>query len=156
MSSVPEGRAANQPPSVTTFTPPIGAPFPAAWLRMTVTGSPASCVQSNLLWRERRQALLLRRSRGRFDAVGDRLAQLARQLGVDLTRIASRTRGDFRGEQRCDDAVLVGGPHRAVAAEERRARALFATESERAVAEPVDEPLEPDRDLEQRAAELCD
>jgi hypothetical protein len=44
MFSVPEGRAANQPFSATTFRPPIGAPFPGARVSLAVTGSPASVV----------------------------------------------------------------------------------------------------------------
>jgi hypothetical protein len=31
MSSVPEGRAANQPLAVLTLMPPMGAPLPGAW-----------------------------------------------------------------------------------------------------------------------------
>jgi hypothetical protein len=41
---VPEGRAANQPPSVTTFSPPIAAPLPGASVSRWVIGSPASSV----------------------------------------------------------------------------------------------------------------
>ena len=50
----------------------------------------------------------------------------------------------------CGDAVLVGGPDRAVAAQERGARALFAAEAERAVEQAGGEPLEADGHLEHR------
>ena len=43
MFSVPEGRAANQPLAVTTFSPPIGALFPGARVSLAVIGSPARC-----------------------------------------------------------------------------------------------------------------
>ena len=39
---MPDGRAANQPPSVTTFSPPIGAPLPGASVSRAMIGSPAS------------------------------------------------------------------------------------------------------------------
>jgi len=39
---VPDGRAANQPDSVTTFSPPIGAPLPGAVVSTSVIFSPAS------------------------------------------------------------------------------------------------------------------
>jgi hypothetical protein len=42
MSSVPEGRAANQPLAATTFRPPIGASLPGAFVSLATIGSPAS------------------------------------------------------------------------------------------------------------------
>ncbi len=44
MSSVPLGRAANQPLFATTFTPPIGASLPGAFVSTASIGSPASSV----------------------------------------------------------------------------------------------------------------
>ena len=41
---MPDGRAANQPLSVTTFRPPIAAPLPGASVSRCVIGSPASSV----------------------------------------------------------------------------------------------------------------
>ena len=61
---------------------------------------------------------------------------------------------DLAGEQGQQDAVLVGGPRRAVLAQERRAGRLLAAEADRAVEQPGHEPLEADRHLEQPAAEL--
>ncbi|KAF5046487.1 hypothetical protein DSECCO2_470260 [anaerobic digester metagenome] len=45
MSSVPEGRAANQPFCVTTLRPPMAAPLPGAWVILARMGSPASCAE---------------------------------------------------------------------------------------------------------------
>ena len=44
MFSVPDGRAANQPLSATTFKPPIGALLPGATVNLLRMGSPARCV----------------------------------------------------------------------------------------------------------------
>ena len=41
MFSVPEGRAANQPVAVSTFSPPMAAPLPGARVSFAVIGSPA-------------------------------------------------------------------------------------------------------------------
>jgi len=38
---VPEGLAANQPPALTTFSPPTGSPFPGARVSFATIGSPA-------------------------------------------------------------------------------------------------------------------
>ena len=54
-----------------------------------------------------------------------------------------------------DDAVLVGGPHRAVALQEGSAGALLAGKTEGAVAEALDEPFEADRRLDQLAVQLA-
>src|SRR5271165_1683884 len=45
MSSVPDGRAANQPLAVITFKPPIGAPLPGAWVRMASIFSPGVIIE---------------------------------------------------------------------------------------------------------------
>src|SRR6266478_9793388 len=42
MSSVPDGRAANQPLAANTLSPPIGAPLPGARVSLSVIGSPPS------------------------------------------------------------------------------------------------------------------
>jgi hypothetical protein len=41
-SSVPEGRTANQPLRAQTFSPPMSAPLPGAFVSFAVIGSPAS------------------------------------------------------------------------------------------------------------------
>ena len=50
-------------------------------------------------------------------------------------------------------AVLVGGPDRAVTAQERRPGAFLATETDCAAEQSVHEPLEADRDLQELASE---
>jgi len=42
MSSVPDGRTANQPFLAATFKPPMGALLPGALVSLVVIGSPAS------------------------------------------------------------------------------------------------------------------
>ncbi len=81
-------------------------------------------------------------------------AQLVRQEPVQIGRGASGARRHLEREQIQDDAILVGRPHRAIASQERRARALLAAKPERAVHQTVHEPLEPDRHFDQRAADL--
>src|SRR5438874_2063445 len=56
------------------------------------------------------------------------------------------------GRPRRDDAVLVGGPDRAVAPQKRGPRALLSTETQRSREQAVDEPLESHRDLVQLPA----
>ena len=69
--------------------------------------------------------------RGRsVDALVGGLAELARQVAVEIARIAAGHGGHLGRQQREDDAVLVGRPDRAVAAQERGARALLSAESE--------------------------
>src|ERR1700722_6290094 len=72
------------------------------------------------------------------------MAVLVFDLGVMLARVFAGAGGDFAGEQVHDWAVLVGGPDGSVAAEKRRAGGFFADETERAVEEASDKPLEPD------------
>ena len=61
--------------------------------------------------------------------------------------------GHLGGEEAGDEAVLVGGPDGAVAAEEGGAGGLFADEAEGAVDEAVDEPLEAYGDFHHGAVE---
>ena len=68
MFSVPEGRAANQPLSVTTFSPPIGAPLPGAEVSLAVIGSPARVSVADRFGRQLLQPRLLLRRRRRIDA----------------------------------------------------------------------------------------
>src|SRR5258708_3338261 len=71
--------------------------------------------------------LLLRRRAG-VDPLIERWAEVPRQTGIDLARIATSLGGDLGCEKAQDDTVLVGGPHRAVAAQERRTRAFLSGE----------------------------
>ena len=59
-----------------------------------------------------------------------------------LARVLAGARGDLGGEQREDEPILVGGPHRSIPAQEARAGALFAAEADRAVEQARREPLE--------------
>jgi hypothetical protein len=155
MFSVPDGRAANQPLAVDTFSPPMAASLPGALVSLAVIGSPASVDAA--------------------DRSGDSLPSFAFCSGVAGRRCACstarRTRprvpvvlagvlagdgGDLGGEQVHDQAVLVGRPHGAVAAQEARAGAFLAAEAERAVEQPGGEPLEADRHFAQPPAEAGD
>ncbi len=72
---------------------------------------------------------------------------------VVLTGVLPGHSRDLGGEQAGDQTVLVGGPDPAVAAQERRARALLPAESEGGVDQPVHEPLETDRNLDDLTSE---
>jgi hypothetical protein len=76
------------------------------------------------------------------------------QLGVQLGGGPARHGLDLRGQQREQETVLVRRPDRAVVAEERRPGRLLPAEADRAVQQAGDEPLEPDRHLDQPAAEV--
>ena len=89
----------------------------------------------------------------RVDAPVDGRAEALGQLLVGGAGVAAGLGRDLRREQREQDAVLVGRPRRAVAAQEAGSGALLAAEADRAVDEPLDEPLEADRHLDQAAAE---
>src|SRR5688500_7241133 len=80
---------------------------------------------------------------------------LLRELGVKLAGIFPGSRDHLRGQKSHDDAVLVGGPDRSIAAQKRRAGALLSAESERAGEQAVDEPLEANGDFVEPPAEVC-
>ena len=150
---MPDGRAANQPSAVVTFSPPSGAPLPGAVVSFGGDRLAGQLGGGDLLRGQLGQPrLLLPVGRG-VDAGIDRRPVLGGQLGVALRRRRPGDRQDLRGQQGHDDPVLVGGPHRAVAAQERRARRLLATETDCAADQPVDEPLEADGHLDELAAQ---
>ena len=70
------------------------------------------------------------------------MTEFLRKLAIQRPWIAPTARGDLGREQRRHDAVLVGGPHRTVPAQEGRSGALLTAETERPVEEACDEPLE--------------
>ena len=97
--------------------------------------------------------LLLGGGRGVDPPVGG-VAEAGGELAVLGARVGAAAGGHLGGQQAADDAVLVGGPDGPVAAQERGPGALLAAEAERAVQQPVHEPLEPDRDLVQPPAQV--
>src|SRR3546814_132922 len=86
-------------------------------------------------------------------AVEEDLAEGVAQAAIVFGRIVAVARGEFGGEQRRRHAVLVGGPDRAVAAQEAGARAFLAAQAERTVEQTVGEPLEAHWRLVQLAVE---
>ena len=115
---------------VTTFSPPMAAPLPGRRVSLAVIGSPASVAgRRPPRARASRARLLLGRGR-RVDARVVRRAELGGQLAVMLARILAGAGGDLRGQQAQDQAVLVRGPHRAVAPQEAGAGALLAAEAD--------------------------
>src|SRR4051812_8279376 len=117
-------------------------------------GIAGEILQAELLRRDGLQDVLLRRGGGDVDARVMGHAELGSEVVEELARIAAGLRHDLGREQAEDDAVLVGGPHRAVAAQERGACTLLAAETEAAREETVDKPFEADRGLDQLAAEF--
>src|SRR5262252_6880788 len=142
MSSVPEGRAANHPRSATTLRPPMGASFPGAVVSVFRMGSLASV--------------------GAATASGDnassflfcvvRSSELGGQLLIVHARVSARVSRDLGRQQIRDKPVLIRGPDRAVPPQECRPRAFLTSETERAVDEPLHEPLEPHRHFDPPSA----
>ena len=83
----------------------------------------------------------------------DGVAELVGQALVELRRGLAGDRGDLRGQQRQQDAVLVRGPDTAVQLVEGGAGRFLAAEGAFAGEQPGDEPLEAHRDLHQLAAQ---
>ena len=71
-----------------------------------------------------------------------------------LLRVFPGHRGDFHRQQAHDDAVFIGGPRRAVEAQEGGPGALFAAEAEAAIEQAVDKPLKAHRHFHQLAAQI--
>lgn len=107
-----------------------------------------------LVAREPRQQLFLLRDGGRFNAILERLTELACQLTIEFAWIATHARGHFRREQRRDHAVLIRRPDAAIQTDERRTRALLSGKAQRAVTQPLHEPLETDRHLVELPAQF--
>src|SRR5665648_710830 len=99
----------------------------------------------NLARAELGQSGLLLAGGRRIDAGVPGPAEPLDQPGVQLRRRVPGACGDLRGQERQQDAVLVGGPDRPVLTQERRAGGLLAAEAHRAVQQAGHEPLEPDR-----------
>ena len=134
-----------------TFIPPMAAPLPGAPVRIARTVRPPALVASTCSGESCLKPLFCSGSPARRSARnGVRIRGSAR---VEFAGIRAGDRRDLRRQQAQDHAVLVRGPHRAVAAQKRRACAFLAAEAERAVEQPVDEPFESDRDFDEAAAQ---
>src|ERR1700691_1681653 len=72
-----------------------------------------------------------------------------------LAGVTSRAARHLGRQQARYQAVLVGCPHSAIATAERGSRAFLAAEAERTAKQPLDKPLESDRDLEEFASKTC-
>ncbi len=88
-----------------------------------------------------------------IDAGRERLAQFFSHGLVDLARVATGTRGHFRSQQGRNQTVLVSGPDRTVAAQERGAGAFFTAKTQRALEQPLSEVFEADRHFVQATAQ---
>ena len=96
----------------------------------------------DLVGRERRQAWARFRRDGRIDPAIERRPVGGLDLTVMNARVLPGPRGDFGGEQAKNQAVLVGGPNSAVAAQEARPGAFFTSETNRGVEQARGKPLE--------------
>ena len=99
---------------------------------------------------------LLRRRGGGVDARVIRRAMLRGEFLVVNAGVLAGDGGNLGGQQAENDAVLVGGPCAAVAAQEGCAGAFLAAEAEAAIEQSAGEPLEADRHFQELAAETID
>jgi hypothetical protein len=86
MSSVPEGRAANQPLAATTFNPPMAAPLPGAWVRAALDFFAGQFCELILAGGQFGQGGFLGRLSQGIDARVDRVAELIGQFLVNFSR----------------------------------------------------------------------
>src|SRR5207248_1634629 len=100
------------------------------------------------------QDRLLLRRRGSVDARVVPRAKLGHQLASVNAWVLPSPRQDLSRKQVEQDAVFVGGPSRPVLAQERCSGALLASETERSVEKPIDEPLEPDGNFAEWPSDL--
>src|SRR5215469_5577422 len=107
MCSVPEGRAANQPLAAETLTPPRGAPFAGAAVRICSIFSPASSVDCTCC-------------ADSFDS------------SFFCSGVAGASRRHLGRQQAGDQTVLVRGPDRAGETQKRGSCALLTDKTQRA------------------------
>jgi hypothetical protein len=136
--------------SVRTTRPPIAAPLPGAVVSFSTIGSPASSVALTCSGRAWPVPPSAPGSPARPPA-RTRVARYRGRLRVVLARRLAGHRGDLRGEQGEQDAVLVGGPVRRPGAGTARSprRRSRPTRSSGPGTNH-----EPDRHLDQSAAEV--
>ena len=132
----------------------MAAPFPGAAVSFASIGSPASSHARSGRGRAPPALLLLGRGRG-IDPLIEGLAQIPRQRIIGLARIppvSAVISAASRPRISPSLSVVQTEPSRA---QEGCARALLAAEAERAVNQPVDEPFEAHRHLDELAPQLC-
>src|SRR5918996_117750 len=100
------------------------------------------------------QHLLLLGRRRHVRAPVERAPEALGELPIQLAGIRPGAGRQLCREQAGNEPVLVGRPHRAVAAQERGAGALLSAEAQRAVEQPLDEPLEAHRHLDEPPPEV--
>src|SRR5690606_39089715 len=115
---------------------------------------PRQLVGGDHLRREPRQPGFFFARGGGVDPLVDGGSEALLQRAIVLTRVPAGNGGDLRGEQGEENAVLVGRPDRAVAAEERSAGALLSPKADGAIEQAGNEPLESNRNLVQPATEI--
>src|SRR5437868_5848047 len=101
------------------------------------------------------QGILLFRRRRHIDPLIEGSAEFGGQVSEQLAGLASGLCHHLRREQAHDDAVLIGGPDRTVALEERCARTFLAGKAEGTTAQAFDEPFEADRRLDELPLQLA-
>src|SRR5271170_4630140 len=104
-----------------------------------------------LIRRQLLQNFLLREGCGCVDSFVHRRTELLREVVVNLSGIAAHARGHLGRQQPKDEAVLVRRPHGAVGAQKRTAGTFLTAKSDRTIDQPVHEPLEADRRLDELA-----
>ena len=135
MSSVPDGRAANQPLAAMTFRPSIGALFSGARVSRAEDRLARERRRGHRFGRQLLQLRFLLRRRRRVDARVVRRAVLRFERAVVLAGILAGSRGDLSRQQRQNQAILVRRPDRAIPPQEARAGALFAAKANAALEE---------------------
>src|SRR5579859_6311129 len=143
MFSVPEGRAANQPPREMTLTPPIGASLPGARVRICSIGSPAR----SRLWTCCPSSLASLAFCAGLAGASIRSAKEAPSSCMSARYCSPGACRDFGRQQRRHDAVLIGRPYPSVDTAERGAGAFLPAEAELPIHQTVGEPLEAHRDF---------
>ena len=118
---------------VTTFTPSSAAPLPGAWLSIGGDRLAGQGFRTHLLGGQPLRICFWALRRRRIDPLERGIAELTRQVPIQIARIAAGARRHLRGQQTGDDAVLVGAPCSAIELQERGAGALLAAETERSV-----------------------
>src|SRR5690625_7875988 len=104
-------------------------------------GSPASSV-AEICSRQCFQDGLLLTVSSRIAACVDGRAEFISKLCVALRWALSRHRDDFCRQKVQDDAVFIGGPHRAIETQERRPGRFLTAEANAAITQTIHKPFE--------------